>query len=251
MSIEPLTHGPGRVRGPEELRRIAEWGAGQLAGATAQQVVRWAAETFGRNLVIACSMAADTIVPHLFAQRIPGVDVLFLQTGFHFAETLGTRDALAHSLDITLVEALPRLTVDEQEATWGPRLFEHDPAKCCMIRKVEPINRELGSYEAWVTGLKRVDNPLRAHSGLVEWDEAHQMVKINPIVAWTDEQVREYADRHSIPVNWLLDEGYPSIGCEPCTRPVAPGEDPRSGRWAGHAKTECGLHQLPGVEETR
>ena len=245
-----LTHGPGRVRTTEELKAIAEEAAETLKDATAEQLAVWAGETFGHNLVIACSMAADTVVPHIFAQAIPGVDVLFLQTGYHFAETIGTRDALAHSVDIRLVEALPRLTIAEQDAQYGEKLYERDPSTCCALRKVEPINRELASYEAWVTGLKRVDNPLRADARLVEWDAARGMVKINPIAAWTDDEVRDYARRHGVPTNWLLDDGYPSIGCEPCTRRVAPGEDPRSGRWAGWAKTECGLHVTP-KEETR
>lgn len=146
-----------------------------------EEVAGWAAQTFGDRLVVACSMAADTVVPHLVAQHRPGVDVLFLQTGYHFAETIGTRDALQHSVDIRLVEALPLRTVAEQDARWGPRLYERDPATCCALRKVEPINRELGGYEAWVTGLRRADNAFRANAGLVEWDEAHQMVKINPI----------------------------------------------------------------------
>lgn len=243
------THGPGRVRSTEELKAIADEAAVSLREASADELADWAGETFGRNLVIACSMAADTVVPHIFARAIPGVDVLFLQTGYHFAETIGTRDALEHATDIRLVEALPRLTIAEQDAQYGEKLYLRDPATCCALRKVEPINRELASYEAWVTGLKRVDNPLRAEAQLVEWDAARGMVKLNPIAAWTDDQVRDYARQHGVPVNWLLDDGYPSIGCEPCTRRVAPGEDPRSGRWAGWAKTECGLHVTP--EENR
>lgn len=250
MTATLTAHGPGRVRSADELKAIALEASEQLADATADEVAAWAAETFGTRLVVACSMAADTVVPHLVAQHLPGVDVLFLQTGYHFAETIGTRDALAHELDIRIVEALPVLTVAEQDTEYGPRLYERDPLKCCAIRKVEPINRELGSYEAWATGLRREDSPLRAGTPLVEWDEAHQMVKINPIAAWSGDDLFDYVARHDVPVNLLIDEGYPSIGCKPCTRPVAPGEDPRAGRWAGHTKTECGLHVTPGEEGT-
>ncbi len=241
-TIAPPAHGPGRVRTADELRAIAEEAAVRFADATPDEVLAWAAETFGRHLVVACSMAADTVVPHLAARHAPGVDVLFLQTGYHFPETIGTRDALAHAVDVRIIDALPALTVVEQDAQYGEKLHDRDPQACCAIRKVEPINRELASYEAWITGVRREDNALRAGTGIVEWDAAHQMVKINPVAAWAGDDVMAYAATHGVPVNLLLDEGYPSIGCAPCTRPVAPGEDPRSGRWAGFAKTECGLH---------
>ena len=136
----------------------------------------------------------------------------------------------------------PVQTVAEQDAEYGEKLYERNPTLCCQLRKVEPINRELAGYEAWVTGIRREDNANRAHAGGVEWDETHQMVKVNPLAAWSFDDVLEYASIHQVPINLLLTAGYPSIGCEPCTQPVAEGEDPRSGRWAGIAKTECGLH---------
>jgi len=236
------THGPGRVRSADELRTLAEDARRRLAEATAQEVVAWAGETFGRSLAVACSMAGDTVLPHLVSRVVPGVDVLFLQTGYHFAETIGTRDALAAVIEANVIDVLPVQTVAEQDAECGPRLYERNPTLCCQLRKVDPINRELAGYEAWVTGIRREENALRANAGLVEWDEAHQMVKINPLAAWTFDDVLDYAGAHQVPVNLLLTDGYPSIGCEPCTRRVEPGEDPRAGRWAGLAKTECGLH---------
>ncbi len=254
MSIEvdtvgtvPEPHGPGRRRSPAELEALARQASARFApspdtGGGADEVLSWAADAFGDALVVACSLAADTVVPHLAARHRPGVDVLFLQTGYHFPETIGTRDALAATTDVTIVDVLPALSVPEQDARFGPRLHDRDPSQCCGLRKVEPINRELASYEAWVTGLRREDSPLRADTPLVEWDDAHQMVKINPIAAWTADELQAYARDHAVPVNPLLERGYPSIGCEPCTRMVAPGEDPRSGRWAGQDKTECGLH---------
>jgi phosphoadenosine phosphosulfate reductase len=172
----------------------------------------------------------------------PGVDVLFLETGYHFAETIGTRDALASVIDAHIIDVLPIQTVPEQDAEYGEKLHDRNPTLCCQLRKVDPINAELAGYEAWVTGIRREDNALRANAKVVEWDSAHQMVKVNPIAAWTFDDVLDYAGTHQVPVNLLLTDGYPSIGCAPCTRRVEPGEDPRAGRWAGLAKTECGLH---------
>ncbi|MFZ2625629.1 MAG: phosphoadenylyl-sulfate reductase [Propionibacterium sp.] len=237
-----VSHGPGRKRSANELKAIAEQASKELAEASAEEVAAWAHETFGDALVVACSMAGDTVLPHLVSRFAPGVDVLFLDTGYHFAETIGTRDALAAVIDANIIDVLPQKTVAEQDAEYGEKLYARNPTLCCAMRKVEPIKRELAGYEAWVTGIRREDNALRAHAGLVEWDHTHQMVKINPLAAWSFEDLTDYASEHQVPINLLLTEGYPSIGCEPCTRPVAPGEDPRSGRWAGIAKTECGIH---------
>ena len=237
-----MTHGPGRTRTSDELRELAELAGADLAEATAQEIVAWAAGTFGAGLAVACSMAGDTVLPHLVARAAPGVDVLFLETGYHFAETLGTRDALATVIDAHIIEVLPLQTVAEQDAEHGGKLHDRNPTLCCQLRKVDPINAELAGYEAWVTGIRREDNALRANARLVEWDPIHQMVKVNPLAAWTFDELLDYASTHQVPVNLLLTDGYPSIGCAPCTRRVEPGDDPRAGRWAGLAKTECGLH---------
>ena len=236
------THGPGRTRTSDELRELAELAGDDLAGATAQEVVAWAGRTFGARLAVACSMAGDTVLPHLVAGASPGVDVLFLETGYHFAETLGTRDALASVIDAHIIDVVALRTVAEQDAEHGEKLHDRNPTLCCQLRKVDPINAELAGYEAWVTGIRREDNALRANARVVEWDPIHQMVKVNPLAAWTFDELLDYASTHQVPVNLLLTDGYPSIGCAPCTRRVEPGEDPRAGRWAGLAKTECGLH---------
>ena len=237
------SHGPGRARSAPELRALAERGGRDLADATAEEVVAWAAATFGRSLAVACSMAGDTVLPHLVSQIAPGVDVLFLDTGYHFAETIGTRAAVAAVVEVNLIDVLPARSVPEQDASHGARLHDRNPTLCCQLRKVEPMNAELAGYEAWVTGIRREDNALRANAGLVEWDQAHQMVKLNPLAAWSFDELLDYAGRFEVPVNLLLTDGYPSIGCAPCTRRVEPGEDPRAGRWAGLTKTECGLHR--------
>ncbi len=233
-------------RSTDELRALAERGAARLrsrgAGeASAEEAVAWAAEHLGGGLAVACSMA-DAVLPHLVSARLPGVDVLFLETGYHFAETRGTRDAVAATLPVRVVDVRARLTVPEQDAAHGPRLHERDPAACCAMRKVEPLAAALAGYEGWVTGVRREEGPTRAQTPLVAFDERHRLVKVNPLAAWTFDDLLGYAARHQVLLNPLLTAGYPSIGCAPCTARVAPGDDPRSGRWAGLAKTECGIH---------
>ena len=231
-----------RSRTESELEQLALDAKERFADATAEEVLAWAGETFGKQLAVACSMAADTVVTDIASRVVPGVDVLFLDTGYHFAETLGTRAGLEDALDIHIVDVTPELTVAEQDEKYGPKLHDRDPGLCCQMRKVEPLNAALEGYEAWVTGVRREDNALRANTPLVDWDANHRMVKINPIAAWTFDNVLDYANEHDVIINPLLADGYPSIGCEPCTQRVAPGEDPRSGRWAGLGKTECGIH---------
>lgn len=228
-------------RPADELRAVALEAGQRLANAPAEEVVAWAAQEFPRSLAVACSMA-DAVLPHLVSRVLPGVDVLFLETGYHFAETLRTRDDVAAVLPVRIVDVLPELAVAEQDAEFGPRLHDRDPAACCRMRKVEPLRRTLAGYEAWVTGVRREEAPTRALTPLVGWDEANGLVKVNPLAAWTFDELLGYAEEHAVQLNPLLADGYPSIGCEPCTRRVAPGEDPRAGRWAGLAKTECGIH---------
>lgn len=229
-------------RSVAELRAVVEEAAPRLAEAGAADVAAWAAQEFGGWLAVACSMA-DAVLPHLVSRAAPGVDVLFLETGYHFAETVGTRQAVEVELPVRVVDVLPRLTVAEQDAEHGPDLFARDPAACCRMRKMEPLAAQLAGYEAWVTGVRREEAPTRAATPLITWDEAHGLVKINPLAAWTFEDLLAYAQEHQVTLNPLLTEGYPSIGCRPCTARVAPGDDPRSGRWAGLAKTECGIHR--------
>ena len=212
-----------------------------LEGKRAQEIAAWAASVFGTDVIVAASMQ-DVVLPHLFAQVIPGIEVLFLETGYHFAETLLTRDLAARALPITLVQALPRQSVAEQDAEYGEKLHERDPNLCCFLRKVEPLARSLEGRAAWVTGVRRIEGPTRANTRIASWDERHGLVKINPLVTWSDQDVEAYQVEHDLPRNPLVAQGYPSIGCAPCTRRVTPGEDPRSGRWSGNDKTECGIH---------
>lgn len=213
----------------------------RLESASATHIADWAVATFGKNLAVASSMQ-DTILPHLFGERLPGVDVLFLETGYHFPETVDTREVAARAFDVTIVDVLPELTVDQQDAKYGKDLFKRDPNLCCALRKVEPLARALKGYEAWVTGARRVDAVTRSEMPVVSWDAKHGLVKINPLALWGDDDVENYQVTHELPRHPLVAQGYPSIGCAPCTRKVAPGEDPRAGRWSGQGKTECGIH---------
>ncbi|RFU37868.1 phosphoadenylyl-sulfate reductase [Actinomadura logoneensis] len=223
------------------LEDVVESAADALEGAPAREVVRWAAATFGDRICLTSSMS-DAALIHLVSRVKPGIDVLFVDTGYHFAETTGTRDAVEAVYPVNVIDVRPSRTVAEQEAALGPRLYGRNPDLCCHLRKVAPLGRALEGYMAWFSGIRRDETAARRDRRVVEWDRRRGMVKVNPILDWTQEEMDNYIQDNGILVNPLHHDGYPSIGCEPCTRPVAPGEDPRSGRWAGTGKTECGIH---------
>jgi phosphoadenosine phosphosulfate reductase len=223
------------------LRELAAEGAEELGPeATAEEVLAWAAETFD-SLIVASNMQ-DAVLVDLAAKAKPGVEILFLETGYHFAETIGTRDAVEQVYDVTMVNAQAAASVAEQDAAEGKDLWSRDPNRCCALRKVAPLQDTLAKYDAWVTGVRRVEAPTRATTPLVQYDDKFGLVKINPIAAWSDDEMNAYIADHGILVNPLVAAGYPSIGCAPCTQKPLPGADPRSGRWAGTSKIECGLH---------
>jgi phosphoadenosine phosphosulfate reductase len=184
----------------------------------------------------------DAVLAHVASRVAPGVDVVFLDTGYHFPETIGTADAVGATMDVTLIPITPVQTVAEQDAEYGPELYLRDPDLCCELRKVIPLRDTLARYDAWATGLRRAETRNRAIAPVVGWDAKKGKVKVSPLARWSDDDVDRYIDEHGVLVNPLAYDGYPSIGCAPCTRRVAPGDDPRSGRWAGTAKTECGIH---------
>jgi phosphoadenosine phosphosulfate reductase len=225
------------------LQELAERGAAELGpNASADDLLRWTDEHFAGNYVVASNMQ-DAVLVDMAAKVRPGVDILFLDTGYHFAETIGTRDAVQTVYDVNIVNVTPERTVAEQDALLGKDLFAREPNECCRMRKVEPLSKALRGYSAWVTGIRRVEAPTRANAPLISWDKAFGLVKINPLAAWSDEEMQAYINANGVLVNPLVDEGYPSIGCLPCTAKPAPGSDPRSGRWQGLNKIECGLHQ--------
>lgn len=225
----------------DQLRELAARGAAELDGAGAAELLAWTDRHFGPNYVVASNMQ-DAVLVDLAVKVRPGVDVLFLDTGYHFAETIGTRDAVGSVYDIRVVNVTPEHTVAEQDLLLGKDLFARDPGECCRLRKVMPLRATLSNYAAWVTGIRRVESPTRAGAPLISFDEAFKLVKVNPLAAWTDEDMQSYIEQHGVLVNTLVDEGYPSIGCAPCTAKPVEGADPRSGRWQGLNKTECGLH---------
>jgi phosphoadenosine phosphosulfate reductase len=226
----------------ERLERIAAQGAAELEGASAHRVVEWALEQFGERFCVTSSMA-DAVLIHVVSQVAPGVDVLFLDTGLHFQETLDIRDHVAATMPVNVRSIKPRLSVGQQDGLYGPRLFNRDPDDCCALRKVEPLREALEDYDAWAAGLRRDESPSRANTPLVGFERSKGKVKIAPLAYWTEAQVQAYIAEHNVPVNDLIaNQGYTSIGCWPCTRKTKPGEDARAGRWAMFDKSECGLH---------
>ncbi|MFF2999191.1 phosphoadenylyl-sulfate reductase [Streptomyces sp. NPDC057950] len=231
-------------RDTRDLRSIAEQAGRDLEDASALEILRWALDTFGGKFCVTSSME-DAVVAHLASRARPArgpVDVVFLDTGYHFPETIGTRDAVEAVMDVNVITLTPRRTVAEQDAEHGPALHDRDPDLCCALRKVKPLEEGLTSYDAWATGLRRDESPTRANTPVVGWDEKRRKVKISPIARWTQDDVDAYVAEHGVLTNPLLTDGYASVGCAPCTRRVLEGEDARAGRWAGRSKTECGLH---------
>ena len=225
-----------------DYKTLAERASKELADATAEEALRWTVDTFGDDFIVASNMQ-DAVLIDLATKVKSDVDVLFLETGYHFPETIGTRDAVQTVYpDVKIVNAQAEQSVAEQNAEYGEKLHDRDPTLCCNLRKVVPLRKTLANYSAWVTGVRRVDAPTRANTPIVTWDDRNGLVKINPIAAWTDDEFNGYIREHGILENPLVSIGYLSIGCAPCTARVEPGQDPRSGRWAGQSKTECGLH---------
>jgi phosphoadenosine phosphosulfate reductase len=238
ITLNPVL--PGR-RSAEEMREIAERANAVLGDAPAARIVEWAAGEFGERFCVTSSFA-DAVLAHVVSQVVPGVDVVFLDTGLHFGETLRVRDQVARTMPVRVLSITPLQTVGQQDGDTGPRLFSRDPDSCCARRKIEPLERALRPYDAWAAGLRRDEGPTRANTPVVGFEAGRSKVKIAPLARWTSADVDAYIARHQVPVNALIEQGYASVGCWPCTRRTAPGEDPRAGRWPMFDKTECGLH---------
>jgi phosphoadenosine phosphosulfate reductase len=222
-------------------RDRALWASREFASSQPYELLEWAIVTFGDQFCLTTSLA-DAVMVDMACRIKPGVNVLFVDTGYHFAETMRTRDELAARYPITLISVRPERTVAEQDTESGPNLFNRDADLCCRMRKVEPINAALTGYRAWASGIRRDEAPTRRNVGAVEWDAVRSLVKVNPLVNWTKADVETYITDHGVLVSPLLARGYLSIGCAPCTLPAALDGDARSGRWVGKVKTECGLH---------
>jgi phosphoadenosine phosphosulfate reductase len=218
----------------------------QFETASPQTVLKWAAEQFGTRLAVVTSFQPTGIVTlHMLQAISPQTPVLTLDTGLLFPETYALVDALKNLFALNLVTVQPPQTVEQQAAQYGDGLWERDPDQCCNLRKTKPLEAALAGYSAWITGLRRDQSDGRKATPIVSWDERYGMVKLSPFATWTEEMVWTYLHAHELPYNTLHTRNYHSIGCWPCTRPVAPGEDKRAGRWAGQAKTECGIHLSP------
>lgn len=216
--------------------------AGRLDGRSAFDILDWAADRY-RRLTFATGFGAEgcVIIDLIGRNRLP-IDIFTLDTGLLFPETYELWRRLETRYDLAIRAVRPALTVDEQATEHGPKLWERHPDSCCEMRKVVPLRGELQRFEAWITAIRREQSPQRADARVVERDGKFGLVKINPLVAWTKRDVWKHLLDHEVPYNPLHDQGYPSIGCMPCTSPVRAGEDDRAGRWRGHGKTECGLH---------
>jgi len=220
-----------------------EQAAQALESKPPEAVLRWALAEFSPDIALACSFGAEDVV---LLDMAAGIDrslkVFYLDTELLFPETYQTRDRLAARYGVSFLQYRPALTVEGQAMRYGPELWRRDPDRCCGLRKVEPLRRALRGLRAWITGIRREQTPARKDARTVEWDARFGLVKINPLVRWTWQDVWRYIGAHQVPCNPLHDQGYPSLGCVHCTAPVKPGEDPRSGRWPGRAKKDCGLH---------
>jgi phosphoadenosine phosphosulfate reductase len=228
-------------RSEAELKELVSHAGAELELAPAEVILEWAVATFGERFCITSSMA-DAVLADLASKVAPGIAVVFLDTGYHFAETIGTRDAVEATLPVNLLSITPKQSVEEQDAAYGKDLYQRDPDLCCALRKVAPLQDALEEYDAWATGLRRQETRDRVIAPVIGWDEQKRKVKVSPLARWTDDDMDRYVAENDVLVNPLQYDGYPSIGCWPCTRRVAPGEDARSGRWAGSTKTECGIH---------
>jgi len=215
---------------------------------TPQEILRWAWDTYGGKLTMATAFGAEgCAIIAMLSQITKDVYLFNLDTGYQFPETLETRQRLMdkYGLPIHLVRA--EQTVADMEAAHTGPIYSSNPDLCCHIRKVAPLENAVKGYEAWISAIRRDQAPTRAHAPIVGWDKKFGLVKVNPLANWTKRDVWNYLLKNDVPYNPLHDQGYPSIGCFPCTKAVGAGEDDRAGRWTGQAKKECGLHILNTV----
>jgi phosphoadenosine phosphosulfate reductase len=207
-------------------------------------ILRWASDTFGERLAVVTSFQPTGIVTlHMLTAVAPRTPILTLDTGLLFGETYELTREMEQRFNLNLIRVKPKQTIAEQAASYGEALWDQDPNLCCNLRKVVPLDTALAGYDAWVTGLRRDQSERRGSTAIVSWDKKHQKVKLCPFATWTEAMVWDYIETYHLPYNELHDQNYPSIGCWPCTLPVAEDAiDRRAGRWANQGKTECGIH---------
>ncbi len=210
----------------------------------AERLLDWATDFYGQEIVLTCSFGGPSgmVLLDMLAHLGRQTPIVFLDTDLLFPETYALADQVAERYGITIIRQHPALTLEEQARQEGPELYSHDPDRCCSIRKVKPLSQALEPYAAWITGVRRDQSATRATTDLLQWSNRYSLLKICPLAYWNERDIWRYITRHNVPYNPLHNQGYPSLGCVPCTRPVAAGDDLRAGRWAGSTKTECGIH---------
>ncbi len=229
------------ILSPEEIALANE----RLAEASAEEILRWAVEQFHPRLTMATAFGVEgCCILHLLGGIQPAVRIFNLDTGYQFPETLTLRDQIKERYGIEVELVRPETTVAEYEAMHGGPLYRHRPDQCCHDRKILSLRKAVVGYDAWISAIRADQTSDRAKAAVVQWDAKFNVVKINPLLRWTKKNVWDFVHAHNVPYNPLHDQGYPSIGCWPCTSAVVEGEDERSGRWAGTAKRECGLHVI-------
>jgi phosphoadenosine phosphosulfate reductase len=225
----------------EELTEVND----QLSEASTEEILRWGVERFGSRLTMATAFGPEgCILIHLLSEIEPRLRIFNLDTGYQFPETLALRDRIAERYGIEVEMVRADTTVEEYERLNGGPLYAKNSEQCCYQRKIVPLRRALVGYDSWITAIRSEQSADRARAKVIGWDAKFNLVKINPLLKWTRRDVWAFIVSNKVPYNPLHDQGYPSVGCWPCTKPVAEGQDERAGRWAGQAKTECGLHSL-------
>lgn len=223
----------------EELKEVSD----RLESLEPQDALRWVVDNFEtREFALACSFA-EIVALDMLINIKPDARVFYIDTGYLFQETKDVIESVKNKYGINIERYASKRTEADIAREYGPELWKRDPDKCCELNKVEPLKEALSGLKLWISGVRRYQSPTRANTPIVEWDRKYNLIKVNPLAKWTKKQIWDYITANKLPYNALLDRGYPSIGCFPCTRPVNPGDDPRSGRWAGFEKTECGLHK--------
>lgn len=243
MSTASASAGPVSVVDPSVLPDDLVAASREYEGKSPEEILRFAAERFPGRLTFATGFGVEgcLVIDAIGRHQLP-IDLFTLDTGVLFPETIELWKRLESRYGVTIRAVRGELTLEEQAVKHGPRLWLSDPGTCCDLRKVQPLRRELGGFDAWITAIRRDQTPDRANAQVFEWDRKFGLVKVNPLVTWTSKDVWRHVVANDIPYNPLHDQGFPSIGCQPCTTSVKPGEDPRAGRWRGTAKKECGLH---------
>ncbi len=238
----------------DELAVCVAGAVAKLEGSDPVATLRWAVERFAPRLAVACSFGPeDLVLVDLIARHQLPIDIFTLDTGVFFPETLALWREVEARYGVRVRAVRAAQSIDEQAAAHGPELWRRAPDRCCQLRKVAPLASALEGLAAWITGIRRQQTPDRAAAGVVERDRRPGLVKVNPLVHWSHDDIWAHLYLHDVPTNPLHQQGYPSIGCAPCTSPIALGEDPRNGRWRGLAKTECGLHvdaAIPAIPAT-